>query len=422
MQEDIAGRDPGTCAGRHNIEAGWTGRIRTELTDDILLFWMKHSVDRENGGFHGLVDTTGIADPNADLASVLVARILWTFSAAVQTFGGAYRETAERAFATLTEKFWDRTHGGLYWMLDRRGVPAATRKQIYGQAFGIYGLAEFAHATGSGAALELAKQLFQLIERRGRDRDYGGYLEAFGREWQPLEDMRLSDKDLNCPKSMNTHLHVMEAYTNLLRVSGDAEVRIRLAELVNLVIERIVDAEAGHLKLFFDAQWRSLSGHISYGHDIEASWLLVEAAEMAGEPAAIARSREMAITLAAAVLRHGLGRDGGVTYEADAAHTPIDANRHWWVQAEAVVGFYNAYQISGDVRFFEASRRVWDYIESKVVDRRHGEWHAKLSPAGQVLTVQEDPDVNLIGPWKCPYHNSRACFEMLKRLGAGTTA
>lgn len=412
----LDGQNPEAHSSRHCIEADWARRIQKELIGNILPFWMNYSVDRENGGFYGLVDTARRAEKNAARSSVLNTRILWTFSAATHALGGAYREISERAFTYLMDKFWDHENEGLFWMLDCQGNPVSTRKQTYGQAFGIYALAEFHRATGSAKALERAMRLFQLIEEHSRDRHNGGYREAFGYDWRPLEDMRLSEKDLNCPKSMNTHLHVLEAYTSLLRVTGDAEVHASLADLVNVFVDRIADASAGHLKLFFDEQWKSLSGNVSYGHDIEASWLLVEAAEMLGDEALIARSRDLAIALANSVYRHGLGRDGGVSFEADAYHAVIDGNKHWWVQAEAVVGFYNAYQICGDQRFLDASRRVWDYIETKVVDRIHGEWHAKLSPEGRPLTEREDPDVCLAGPWKCPYHNARACFEMLARL------
>jgi mannobiose 2-epimerase len=415
---DLAGPAPGVRDTCPLFEGGWSGRIRSELLDNILPFWTNRAVDRENGGFYGSVDSVGIPHKNAERSSVLNTRILWTFSTAARIFGDAYREIAERAFVYITDKFWDSESEGLFWMLDSQGTPVSSQKKIYGQAFGIYGLAEFYRATGSAAALDLAKRLFQLIEQHGRDHANQGYWESFGRDWRPLEDMRLSEKDLNCPKSMNTNLHVLEAYTNLLRVSGDPDVRASLADLIDVFMERIVDANAGHLKQFFDKQWNSQSGVVSYGHDIEASWLLLEAASVLGDPALIARTRELSVTLAGTVLRDGLSRDGGVAYEEDASHATVDATRHWWVQAEAVVGFCNAYQVSGDRRFLEASRRVWDFIEAAVVDRTHGEWHAKVSPGGRPLTEQEDNDVGLISPWKCPYHNARACFEMLERLGS----
>jgi mannobiose 2-epimerase len=228
--------------------------------------------------------------------------------------------------------------------------------------------------------------------------------------------MRLSETDLNSPKSMNTHLHILEAYTNLLRVWRDPLLEAKQAELAELTMDRILDASTGHFKLFFDNQWNSLSDHVSFGHDIEGSWLLVEAANVLGDAKLIRRARKSALAMADAVYAQGLDRDGSLFYEADGQGKLIDPNKHWWAQAEAVVGFYNAFQLSGEARFRVASRRAWDYIEAKVVDRVHGEWHAKLTPGGVPLTAKEDSDATLIGPWKCPYHNSRVCLEMIERL------
>ncbi len=250
--------------------------------------------------------------------------------------------------------------------------------------------------------------------------DFKGYWEARDREWHELDDMRLSDKDLNCPKSMNTHLHVMEAYTNLLSVWRDPSLAGRQSELLKLTMDRIVNSSTGHFKLFFDERWNSLSGHVSFGHDIEGSWLMVKAAKVLGDADLAARARKTALTIAEAVYTQGLDRDGSLFYEANGQGELVDANKHWWAQAEAVVGFYNAYEISGEARYLTAAHRAWDYIEAKVVDRVHGEWHAKLTPRGVPLTAKQDPDACLVGPWKCPYHNARTCYEMIERLGKQT--
>ena len=396
--------------------ASWAEQFREELVGNILPFWMRHAVDRENGGFHGTIDENLHVEKESPRASVITSRILWTFSAATHLLGGEYRETADWAYDAVAKKFWDPEFAGLYWMLDCRGNPLSTRKQIYAQAFGIYALAEYFRATANAASLELARHLFRLIEEHGYDPVFKGYLEARGREWQPLADMRLSEKDLNSPKSMNTHLHLMEAYTNLLRVWRDPVLEAKQAELLDLTMDRIVDASTGHFRLFFDERWNSLSNDVSFGHDIEGSWLLVEAAEVLGDADLIARARKTAVAMADAVYRQGLDRDGSLFYAADEKGTLVDPKKHWWAQAEAVVGFYNAFQISGEARFLTAARRVWDYIEEKVVDRVHGEWHAKLTPEGVPLTAEEDADATLVGPWKCPYHNARVCYEMIERL------
>ena len=393
-------------------------QFRKELTENILPFWMRHTVDREHGGFYGAVSCDLNVDKEAPRAAVINARILWTFSAAYRLLGNPeYREMADHAYAYILDKFWDKQYGGVYWLLDGLGNPISDRKQIYAQAFAIYGLAEYYRATGKAESLERAQQLFRLIEAKSRDKVYGGYLEACGRDWGALDDLRLSAKDLNCPKSMNTHLHVMEAYTNLLRAWKDPELAARQKALLEVTMDHIVDGSTGHFRMFFDQQWNSLTDHISFGHDIEGSWLIFEAAEVLGDPELFARARRLAVEMAFAVYEQGLDKDGSLFYEANSKGVFIDPNKHWWAQAEAVVGFYNAWQLSRDVRFLEASRRAWEYIEEKVVDKVHGEWHAKLTPQGVPFTEKEDPsDACLVGPWKCPYHNSRVCFEMMERL------
>jgi len=399
-----------------NETAHWAAQFRDELTGNILPFWMRHAVDRENGGFTGTIDCNLVIEKKAPRSAVLNTRILWTFSAASRLIGNEYRDTADWAYDYVTAKFWDADFGGLYWMLDYQGNPVSTRKQIYAQAFGIYALAEHYCATGNAASLELAKRLFRLIEEHGHDPVFKGYLEARGRNWGPLEDQRLSEKDLNSPKSMNTHLHILEAYTNLLRVWRVPLLETRQAEGLTMTMDHIVDPATGHFTLFFDERWNALSDHVSFGHDIEGSWLIVEAADVLGDAGLIARARNLAVVMADAVYRQGRDRDGSLFHEADAKGALIDPKKHWWAQAEAVVGFYNAYQISGETRFLDASRAAWDYIETNVVDRVHGEWHAKLTSGGVPLKAEEDSDACLVGPWKCPYHNARVCYEMIGRF------
>jgi mannobiose 2-epimerase len=396
----------------------WAARFKRELVGNILPFWMRHTVDRENGGFYGVVDCDLGVDKQAPRAAVINTRILWTFSAAARQFGDfAYREIADWAYAYILDKFWDKTYDGIYWMLDYQGHPISDRKQIYAQAFGAYALAEYFRATGKPESLELARRLFRLIEVHSYDPVYGGYLEACSRDWGALEDLRLSEKDLNSPKSMNTHLHIVEGYTNLLRVWRVPELETRYKALLETTMDHIVDSRTGHFHLFFDKQWNSLNDHVSYGHDIEGSWLIYEAAEVLRDGPLVERARGIALKMAQAVYDQALDRDGSLFYEADSAGKLIDPNKHWWAQAEAVVGFYNAWQLSGEEHFLRQACRIWEYIEEKVVDHVHGEWHAKLKPDGVPFTAQEDSDACLVGPWKCPYHNTRVCLEMMRRLG-----
>jgi cellobiose epimerase len=403
-------RDKGAAPG------DWALRIKAELVGNILPFWPRHAIDQKNGGFFGTIGSDLTVQKESPRASVITSRILWTYSAAARLIDGAWRETADWAFDYLANRFWDREEGGLYWQLNFKGQPAASHKQTYAQAFGIYALAEYHRVTGDAASLAMAKRLYELIEERCGDPGLKGYLEARGRSWQALEDVRLSERDLNSPKSMNTHLHVLEAYTNLIRVWPDAGLKARQRELLQVMMDHIIDGSTGHFRMFFDKDWKSQSDHVSFGHDIEGSWLLAEAAEVLGEPVLTIRAGKLAVAMANAVLEQGVDRDGSLFFEADGSGELVDTQKHWWVQAEAVIGFYNAFQLTGDVRFRTASLRTWDYIEARVIDRVHGEWYAKLTREGVPLTEAEDPEAVLVGPWKCPYHNVRVCTEMLERL------
>jgi mannobiose 2-epimerase len=322
---------------------------------------------------------------------------------------------AKHAFAYLTQRFWDAEYGGVYWMLDCEGQVLNSRKQIYAQAFAIYGLSEYYRAVQEPAALALAQRLFHLVEEQSYDPRYGGYYEAYNRDWSTLSDWRLSDKDLNSPKSMNTLLHILEAYSNLLRAWPDAQLKQKQRDLIEVFLQHIIDPERHHFKLFFSEDWKSLSDHISFGHDIEGSWLLTEAAGLVGDPLLSAQVKTAAIQIAEAVYEEGLDPDGSLLYEADPQGI-TDRDKHWWAQAEAVVGFYNAYQLSGDERYIQAARCAWDFIEARVIDHHYGEWYAHLKRDGTPYAEQEIPDQLKVGPWKCPYHNSRACLEMMHRI------
>lgn len=384
-----------------------------ELTGRVLPFWAKHTLDPVHGGFVGQIDHFGTPQPEAPKGVVLNARILWTFSAAHRLLeGDAYRQEADRAFVYLITHGWDPENEGVFWSLDYRGEPLDTRKQTYAQAFAIYGLTEYHRATGSVEALQRAIRLFGLMEAHTFDRQHGGYIEAFRRDWSVLEDMRLSDKDLNAPKSMNTLLHVLEAYTNLLRVWPNAALRQQLTALTERFLDTVIDPETYHLRLFFDKDWSLMSGLISYGHDIEAAWLLLDAAEVLGDPVLYARVREAAIGIARTTLREGLDADGGLFYEFE---DTLDSDKHWWPQAEAVVGFLVAYQETGDAAFLDAAVAAWDFTKRCILDLENGEWFGRVNRAG---VPYEDEDK--VGFWKCPYHNARVCFEVMARLRSDT--
>jgi len=386
-------------------------RVETELRSGILPFWLNHTVDQERGGFFGHIFNDGTIDPHGEKGLILNTRILWTFARSYRAYKDPiYLATAQRAYDYLTTHFLDQEFGGYYWMLDCDGKPTEPRKQIYGQAFTVYALAEYFHATGEPTALTHAMELVDKIESIGHDSVQGGYFEVYNRDWSLAANQQLSEVDMDEPRSMNTHLHMLEAYAALLRVRENAIVRTRLRELTEIFLDRIIDPITHHFQLFFNEQWLPKSRIISFGHDIEGSWLLVEAAEILGEPALLARVRKAAVQMAQAVYEQALDNDGGLLYEAD-PHGIHDSDKHWWPQAEAVVGFLNAHQLSDEEHFLVAACRSWAFIERFMIDRKHGEWFWLVSREGVPGTTQDK-----VGPWKCPYHNARACMEVIERL------
>ncbi len=384
--------------------------FKKELTDTILSFWTNHMQDEAHGGFYGRIDGNNQCHPEANKGAIMHARILWTFSAACRLLDRQeYAVVAQRAFDYIQAAFIDETYGGVYWEVDYRGEPVNTRKQLYAQGFMLYGFTEFYRATGNTRALELAKEFFTLIENC-RDRQLGGYFEAYTREWQPIEDMRLSPKDANEKKTMNTHLHILEPYTNLLRVWRDEKVYQALCELVGVFTNRILNPATAHLNLFFDEAWQVRSSELSYGHDIEASWLLYEAALELGDQGLLQQIIPLSLRIADAAAE-GLEPDGSMIYEKlPGRHT--DTTRHWWVQAEAVVGFMYAWKNSGNPAYREKAASLWSYIRNHITDREAGEWFWSCQADGRINRTDDKA-----GFWKCPYHNGRMCMEMIEHFG-----
>jgi mannobiose 2-epimerase len=389
----------------------WLKALKSELTGNLLPFWIKHAVDPENGGFFGAVTNDLQVVNDVPRSAILCGRILWTYSAAHRILGGKENlAMARRAFDYLTGVFWDPEFGGLYFDVNAKGQPVFDRKHHYAQAFGLYGLTEYYRATQEPQSLKLARSLFELLEKHGFDSAHGGYIEGSSRRWESLADMRLSGIDLDCRKSMNTNLHILEAYTNLLRVWDDPRLKAQHKALVETFLQHIIDPATNHFRLFFDDGWNSLSSVFSFGHDIEGSWLLWEAAELQGDAVLKESVRKAALGMAEAVRREALEKDGSLVYEGG-PHGLVNVNKVWWAQAEGMVGFYNAYQLSGREEFAGAAKGLWDYIQARMVDREHGEWWKQLSRDGK-----PDRDHYKIGPWDCPYHAVRACLEMTARL------
>jgi mannobiose 2-epimerase len=409
------------------------------VENNILRFWLDKMVDDEHGGFYGRIDGSEVLHPEAEKGAILNARILWSFSAAYRVLGNPeYLEAATRAKDYIIDHFIDKEYGGVYWSLDYLGNPLDTKKQFYAIGFAIYGMSEYARATGDREALECALQLFDSIEEHAFDSEYNGYIEACTREWGKIADMRLSELDANYPKSQNTHLHIIEPYANLYRclkefqastlcdyvpvigsvlpidVAVPQETLLRvegaLRNIIGIFTDRILNPETHHLDLFFEMDWTRGAGHLeSYGHDIECSWLMHEAALVLGDVDVLAKVEPIVREVAKASEK-GLRPDGSMIHEANLDTGHVDDDLHWWVQAENVVGWYNLYQHFGDEQALERAFQGWNYIKTQIIDWDNGEWHWSRHPDGSLNTVDDKA-----GFWKCPYHNSRMCLEIIER-------
>ena len=409
------------------------------LENNILRFWLDQMMDYEHGGFYGRMTHDGELHPEAEKGAILNARILWAFSAAFRVLKHPeYLEAATRAKDYIIEHFIDQEYGGVYWSVDYEGNPLDTKKQFYAIGFMIYGLTEYARATGDREALDYALDLYDCIEEHAFDREHNGYIEACTREWGRIEDMRLSDLDANYPKSQNTHLHIIEPYTNLLRCLKEAqaqescdyvsaigsvlpvgisvppqtisEVEGVLKNLVDIFTDKILNKETNHLDLFFGMDWTRGAGHLeSYGHDIECSWLLHEAALVLGDQQVLNKVEPIVQAVAQASAK-GLRPDGSLIHEANLDTGYVDDDLHWWVQAENVVGWYNIWQHFGDEEALNRAEKCWHYIKKQLIDYEHGEWYWSRHANG-LLNTKDDK----AGFWKCPYHNSRMCLEIIER-------
>jgi mannobiose 2-epimerase len=386
-------------------------KLLTTLTDNILEYWIKNTIDENYGGFAGLVDINNKVDPKANKGIILNARILWTFAATGSFLkDDKYIILADRAYSYIIEKFIDLKHGGVYWELDYKGSVVDRKKQVYAQAFAIYALSEYYKVKKSNEVLKLAKEFFYMLEKYSLDKHDGGYIEAFTEEWKDMDDVRLSIKDRNAKKTMNTHLHVLEAYTNLFRIWPDEQLLNALKNLANIFINHFVN-DSGHLNLFFDEKWNKIDNIISFGHDIEFSWLFTEAAEVACDPYLIGISEDIALKMVDAVIKEGFAPDGGIYNEINLNNNHLDTDKHWWPQSEGVVGLVNAYRISSDKSYLERAIRLWEFIDEFIIDHDSGEWYWRVNNKGIPYKNNEK-----VGFWKCPYHNSRTCIEVINRL------
>ncbi|ASU33411.1 AGE family epimerase/isomerase [Mucilaginibacter xinganensis] len=387
---------------------GYKKELAAELKN-ILTWWEIHAPDIADGGFYGKIDNDNQVIAEAPKGSVLNARILWSFSAAYNHESlPEYLEMADRAYRYIIARFVDDEQGGVYWSVDNKGNPLDTKKQVYALSFAIYALSEYYRASKIEAAKQTAIDLFYVLAERAYDPVKTGYFEAFTKDWQPIEDLRLSAKDANEKKTMNTHLHVLEGYTNLFSIWPDKALGEHISSLLNNFFDHFIDPHTHHLLLFFDGDWNPKGDLVSYGHDIEASWLLLEAAEAIGDKNSIKRVKALTIAMADATVT-GIDADGGLWYEYEEGH--LVKEKHWWVQAEAMVGFFNAWQICGDSKYLDIALKNWEFIKEKILDKQNGEWSWGINKNGRIMQSEDKA-----GLWKCPYHNSRACLQLITRI------
>ncbi len=385
--------------------------MSTELIGNIIPFWLNQKDLR--GGFHSFSNVNNIRNENADKGALLNSRIIWFFSRSAAVLDDKQLvqqcfEAAEHGVNFLKEKLIDPINGGIYWSVDVNGQPLDTQKHIYNQAFAVYALAEWYELSKDTDALAVIENLFLLIEKHGRDSQYRGYLEAFDEQWQPIDNHLVCDtEDVVCEKSMNTHLHIMEAYSRLYDIHPSGELKMALKELVQLMCIETQN-ERFSFAQFFNRQWQVQSINHSYGHDIEGSWLIWDAAVKVMSDSELSSVKEVVLSMAESVLKYGVDYDGAVCNEL-INNCELDTTRIWWVQAEGVVGFVNAWQINQEDRFLMAASSTWRIVEGMLVDRDNGGWHQETDRWGN---VRSEPKVSF---WKCPYHNGRACLEVITR-------
>ncbi len=387
---------------------GFRQEVQQELFS-ILNYWMKYAVEKDKDGFYGAVNSKNIPDASAPKAIVINSRILWTFSAAHQLFPRAeYPAIAKRAFEYIKKYFIDEKYGGVYWSVTADGAPLQTKKQLYGHAFAIYGISEYYKICNDETVLKMAADVFSHVVKHAYNAHSGGYAEAFEKDWSNTDDYILSKSP--AIKSMNTHLHLLEAFTNLYRVWKNQSSKFHLEHCIEIMLGHIINGNTSRMMLFFTRDWKPLSNIISWGHDIEASWLLTEAAEVLGDEKLISKCKTVAVQMANAA-SSGLAEDGALNYELDTTTNHLNDSKQWWPQTEAMVGFFNAYQLTGKVHFLEKAEKVWAFIKNHLIDHKNGEWFGAVDAGHKVIAD------NKVTFWKCPYHNGRSCMEIWKRAG-----
>ena len=375
--------------------------IVQDLTENILPFWASQSPD-PSGGFYGTLNFDGTPGAGAPKGGILNARLVWTFSSAYRLLKDEkYLRLADRAQRYFLDHFIDSEYGGSFYTVTADGAPLDMRKITYQNAFAIYGLSEHYRATGNKESLDVAIEIYRKLIEHTYDPVNGGFIESFTREWKMIDE--------EFPKTMNANLHVLEALTNLYRVWNDDGLKEHLREEIDVMSNKVLNQTTWHEQLFLTMDWQNRQDIDSYGHDVEFSWLLVEAAEALGDEEILKDAQRIAVNLVAVQLEQGLNEKGAMRYEK--ADGILSDNFEWWPQTETVVGCLNAWQISGDKKFLDAAVRTWEWIKTYMIDREYGEWYSNVNPDG---TPQKNRAK--ANQWRCPYHNGRMGFEVMRRL------
>ena len=381
--------------------------IKSHLLENIIPFW-KSLRDDEYGGYYGWMDYDLKLDKKAVKGCILNSRILWFFSNAYTLLKDeSLLEEAKHGFAFMKEHCMDKENGGIFWSIKYNGEPEDTTKHTYNQAFAIYALSSYYEASGDEEALNMAKGLFRIIEERCTD-DIG-YKEAFDKEFHEIENDKLSENGVIAQKTMNTLLHVFEAYTELYRVAKLPEVKERLKWIMDTFAQKVYNPKLHRQEVFFDAKMNSIIGLHSYGHDIETAWLIDRGVEVLGEKEYEEKMTPITKDLTAQIYKIAFD---GHSLANECEKGVVNTHRIWWVQAETVVGFLNGWKMNPDKpEYLEAAQNEWEFIKEYVIDKRSGsEWFWEVDENGNPY-----PGRPIVEPWKCPYHNGRMCFEVIKR-------
>ncbi|MDD4112033.1 MAG: AGE family epimerase/isomerase [Herbinix sp.] len=382
--------------------------IKEYLINHLLPYWMGLKDDR-HGGFYGEMGYDGKVKYTSVKGCIYHSRILWFFSNACLTLKNKdYLIYADHAYDFLKNKLYDRKYGGVYWTVSYDGYPEDDDKHTYNQAFAIYGLASYYDASGNKEALALAFDLYDKIESFCKDEE--GYLEGFDRRFIPKSNDKLSENGIIADRTMNTLLHLLEAYTELYRVSHEDKVASCIRKMLDVLAAKVYNPALRRLDVFFDLNWKSIIDLHSYGHDIEASWLIDRTCEVLDEDDYTRKISVITKDLADHI--HSVALDNASSVYNECENGTVDRKKVWWVQAEAILGFVNGYQKNPSrIDYLRTAARIWDYIKQYIIDPREGsEWFNELHEDGTPINSME-----IAGPWKGPYHNGRMCFELINR-------